>query len=72
MIRQGPPPATRAQGRHEEARTRLEVARFDWAGGESRVHVTFADKGDGRSTVALEHDGPLFGHCSSRHRNTRL
>jgi uncharacterized protein YndB with AHSA1/START domain len=39
----------------ERTATRPRSARFDWAGGESRVHVTFADKGDGRSTVALEH-----------------
>ncbi|MCP9491434.1 MAG: hypothetical protein MSC31_16405 [Solirubrobacteraceae bacterium MAG38_C4-C5] len=30
-------------------------ARFDWADGETRVNVTFLEKGDGKSTVAVEH-----------------
>jgi uncharacterized protein YndB with AHSA1/START domain len=35
--------------------TRPKVAHFDWAGDGSRLHVTFLDKGDGRSTVAVAH-----------------
>jgi hypothetical protein len=35
--------------------TRPRSARFDWNGGDTRVHVTFLVKDDGRSTVALEH-----------------
>ena len=31
-------------------------ARFDWDDGASRVNVTFAALGDGRSQVAVEHD----------------
>jgi hypothetical protein len=30
-------------------------ARFDWGDGTSRVHVTFAAKGDAKSTAALQH-----------------
>lgn len=39
----------------ERTATKPRSARFDWAGGESRVHVTFVPKGDGASTVAVEH-----------------
>ena len=39
----------------ERTSTRPKSARFDWAGGESRVNVTFAAKGEGRSTVSVEH-----------------
>jgi hypothetical protein len=35
--------------------TRPKVAHFDWAEDGSRLHVTFLDKGDGRSTVAVQH-----------------
>jgi hypothetical protein len=35
--------------------TRPKSARFDWAGGETRVNVTFLGKADDRSTVAVEH-----------------
>ena len=31
-------------------------ARFDWGDGPSRVHVTFAAKGDGKSTASLSHE----------------
>jgi uncharacterized protein YndB with AHSA1/START domain len=39
----------------ERTATRPRSARFDWGEGPSRVTVTFAGKGDGRSTAALEH-----------------
>ena len=42
-------------GLRERTATRPRSARFDWAEGGSRVHVTFAAKGDASSTVALEH-----------------
>jgi uncharacterized protein YndB with AHSA1/START domain len=35
--------------------TRPRSARFDWADGESRVHVTFVEKAEASSTVAVEH-----------------
>ena len=39
----------------ERTATRPRSARFDWAGGDSRVNVTFLVKGDTSSTVAVEH-----------------
>jgi uncharacterized protein YndB with AHSA1/START domain len=39
----------------ERTATRPRSARFDWAGGDTRVNVTFLPKADGRSTVAVEH-----------------
>jgi hypothetical protein len=39
----------------ERVATRPRSARFDWGDGTSRVHVTFAAKGDERSTAALQH-----------------
>jgi uncharacterized protein YndB with AHSA1/START domain len=39
----------------ERTATKPRSARFDWGEGPSRVTVTFAAKGDGRSTAALEH-----------------
>jgi hypothetical protein len=38
----------------ERTATRPRSARFDWAGGETRVNVTFLAKGE-TSTVAVEH-----------------
>jgi hypothetical protein len=35
--------------------TRPRSARFDWEDGETRVNVTFAAKGDAKSTATLEH-----------------
>jgi uncharacterized protein YndB with AHSA1/START domain len=35
--------------------TRPKSARFDWAGGESRVNATFVAKGEGSSMVSVEH-----------------
>jgi len=40
----------------ERTATRPRSARFDWDGGETRVHVTFADKGDGRATAVVSHE----------------
>ena len=31
-------------------------ARFDWGDGATRVHVTFAAKGEAKSTAALSHE----------------
>ena len=39
----------------ERTATRPRSARFDWGDGETRVHVTFAAKGDAKSTAALQH-----------------
>ncbi len=39
----------------ERTATKPKSARFDWADGETRVNVTFLEKGDGNSTVAVEH-----------------
>jgi hypothetical protein len=39
----------------ERTATRPKSARFDWAGGETRVHVTFGSKGDASSTLTVEH-----------------
>jgi uncharacterized protein YndB with AHSA1/START domain len=39
----------------ERTATRPKSARFDWGDGETRVHVTFADKGDGRATAVVSH-----------------
>jgi hypothetical protein len=40
----------------ERTATRPKSARFDWGDDGTRVHVTFASKGDDRSTVALSHE----------------
>ncbi len=42
-------------GLHERTATRPKSAQFDWRDGQTRVTVTFEDKGDGKSTVGLEH-----------------
>jgi uncharacterized protein YndB with AHSA1/START domain len=39
----------------ERTATKPRSVRFDWGDGASRVHVTFAPKGDDRSTAALQH-----------------
>jgi len=39
----------------ERTATKPRSARFDWGDGETRVHVTFLPKDDGRSTVVVEH-----------------
>jgi hypothetical protein len=39
----------------ERTATRPKSARFDWGDGPTRVNVTFLEKGEARSTVALEH-----------------
>ena len=39
----------------ERTSTRPKSARFDWAGGESRVNAVFAAKGEASSTVSVEH-----------------
>jgi uncharacterized protein YndB with AHSA1/START domain len=41
---------------HERTATRPRSARFDWDDGESRVHVTFAEKGEGRATAVVSHE----------------
>jgi hypothetical protein len=40
----------------ERTATRPRSARFDWGDGDTRVIVGFEPKGDGKSTVALEHE----------------
>jgi hypothetical protein len=45
-----------AQGElSERTSTRPKSARFDWAGGESRVNAVFVAKGEASSTVSVEH-----------------
>ena len=39
----------------ERTATKPRSARFDWAGGATRVNVGFEPKGEAKSTVALEH-----------------
>jgi uncharacterized protein YndB with AHSA1/START domain len=39
----------------ERTATRPRAARFDWDDGETRVHVGFEARDDGRSRLALEH-----------------
>ena len=39
----------------ERIATKPKSARFDWGDGSSRVNVTFLEKGEAKSTVALEH-----------------
>jgi uncharacterized protein YndB with AHSA1/START domain len=39
----------------ERTATKPKSARFDWADGETRVNVTFLEKGDAKSTVVVEH-----------------
>lgn len=39
----------------ERTATRPERARFDWDGGPSRIHVVITPKGDGKSTITLDH-----------------
>jgi hypothetical protein len=39
----------------ERTASRPKSARFDWADGETRVHVTFLARGEAKSTVAVEH-----------------
>jgi hypothetical protein len=40
---------------HERTATRPKSARFDWGDGETRVIVGFEEKGEAKSTAALEH-----------------
>jgi hypothetical protein len=40
----------------ERTATRPRSARFDWNGGETRVHVVFAGKGEDRATATLSHE----------------
>jgi hypothetical protein len=39
----------------ERTATRPKSARFDWGEGPTRVNVTFLDKGENKSTIAVEH-----------------
>jgi hypothetical protein len=39
----------------ERTATKPKSARFDWGEGDTRVHVTFAPKGEEKSTAALQH-----------------
>jgi uncharacterized protein YndB with AHSA1/START domain len=39
----------------ERTATKPKSARFDWGEGETRVNVAFSEKGDGSSTVTVEH-----------------
>ena len=39
----------------ERTATKPRSARFDWGDGDTRVHVTFAPKGDGKSLAAIQH-----------------
>jgi hypothetical protein len=40
----------------ERTATRPKSARFDWENGETRIHATFADRGDGRATASVSHE----------------
>jgi uncharacterized protein YndB with AHSA1/START domain len=39
----------------ERTATKPKSARFDWGDGATRVHVTFAAKGEGKSTATVQH-----------------
>jgi hypothetical protein len=39
----------------ERTATRAKTAHFDWGAGDTRVHVTFIAKDEGKSTAAVEH-----------------
>jgi uncharacterized protein YndB with AHSA1/START domain len=39
----------------ERTATKPKTARFDWDGGQTRVHVTFTAKGEAKSTVTVDH-----------------
>ncbi len=43
-------------GLRERTATRPKSARFDWTDGPSRVHATFAVKGETKSTVSVSHE----------------
>jgi hypothetical protein len=43
-------------GLRERTATKPRSARFDWGDGETRVNVTFAAKGEAKSTAALQHE----------------
>ena len=45
-------PGTRMR---ERTATKPKSARFDWGDASSRVNVTFLEKGEAKSTIALEH-----------------
>ena len=40
----------------ERTATKPKSARFDWGDGTTRVHVTFAAKGEGKSTATVQHE----------------
>jgi uncharacterized protein YndB with AHSA1/START domain len=40
----------------ERTATKPKSARFDWGDGATRVHVTFAAKGEGKSTATVQHE----------------
>jgi uncharacterized protein YndB with AHSA1/START domain len=40
----------------ERTATRPRSARFDWGDGTTRVHVTFAAKGEGKSVASVSHE----------------
>lgn len=40
---------------HERTATKPKTARFDWGDGTSRVLVTFAAKGEAKSSAAIQH-----------------
>ena len=50
----------------ERTATKPKSARFDWSDGTSRVNVTFLEKGEAKSTVALEHS--RLADCEDRER----
>jgi uncharacterized protein YndB with AHSA1/START domain len=43
-------------GLRERTSVKPRSARFDWSDGETRVNVTFEDKGSAKSTAALQHE----------------
>jgi uncharacterized protein YndB with AHSA1/START domain len=50
----------------ERTATKPKTVRFDWGDGETRVHVTFLARGDGKSTAALEHVRLADGEAAER------
>jgi hypothetical protein len=50
----------------ERTATKPKSARFDWGDDGSRVHVTFAPKGEAKSTAALQHARLADAHEAER------
>ena len=55
-------------GLRERTAIKPRSARFDWGDGETRVNVVFVDKGEAKSTAALQHERLPGGEEADRMR----